>query len=315
MRDFPFLRIVRPPITAAQLRPPGPECRTVQFSEILTEQDHEKLSKFVRNHPHLRLRVYGDFHKNLDFLHYYPGIRHLEVDGFKLQDFDGLNDISPDLESLVLGQTKGQAHSLSFLQRFPRLRTLYVQRHTKDIEVIGSLLLLEDLTLRSITLPDLSILRPLKRLNSLDIKLGGTKNLDLLPKIGRLRYLELWMIRGLTDLRPIASVRTLQYLFLQALRNVKELPSLARLHSLRRLRLQTMKGLSDLRNAAKAPALQELVVLEMPHLEPEAFRPFTKSRTLRKATVQLGSDRQKKAVAELLGLPAVDDKFTFEDRE
>jgi hypothetical protein len=44
---------------------------------------------------------------------------------------------------------------------------LYVQRHTKDIEVIGSLSQLEDLTLRFITLPDLSILRALKRLHSL----------------------------------------------------------------------------------------------------------------------------------------------------
>jgi hypothetical protein len=172
---------------------------------------------------------------------------------------------------------------------------------------------LEDLTLRSITLPDLSVLRPLKRLHSLDLKLGGTRNLDLLPEIGRLRYLELWMVRGLTDLRPIASVRTLQYLFLQALRNVTELPSLARLRSLRRLRLQTMKGLSDLRTAAKAPALEELEVLDMPHLEPEAFRPFTKSRTLRKAMVHLGSDRKDKAVADLLRLPAVDGEFAFEE--
>jgi hypothetical protein len=192
---------------------------------------------------------------------------------------------------------------------------LLVNGHTKDIEIIGLLSHLEDLTLRSITLPDLSILRPLTRLHSLGIKLGGTRDLGLLPRIGRLRYLELWLIRALTDLRPIASVRTLQYLFLQALRNVKELPSLARLHSLRRLRLQTMKGLTDLRPAAKAPALEELVVWDMPHLQPEAFRPFTKSRTLRKASVQLGSDRKTHAVAELLRLPKVDREFTFEEHE
>jgi hypothetical protein len=123
------------------------------------------------------------------------------------------------------------------------------------------------------------------------------------------------MIRGLADLTPIASVRTLQFLFLQALRNVEALPSMARLHLLRRLRLQTMKGLTDLRVAAKAPALEELVALDMRHLEPEAFRPFRESRTLRKATVDLGSDRKNKAAADLLGLPTVDEKFTFDERE
>jgi hypothetical protein len=248
-------------------------------------------------------------------LQHYPGIRHLAVEGFELEDFDGLNHVAVDLESLVLGQTKGKAHSLSFLQSSSRLKTLYIERHTKDLDVIGSLPQLENLTLRSITLPDLSILRPLKRLRSLDIKLGGTRNLDLLPKIGRLRYLELWMIRGLADLTPIASVRTLQYLFLQALRNVESLPSFARLHRLRRLHLETMKGLTDLQPAAKAPALEELVALDMRHLEAEAFRPFKRSRTLRKARVGLGSDRKNKAVTDLLGLPTVDEKFTFEERE
>jgi hypothetical protein len=42
------------------------------------------------------------------------------------------------------------------------------------------------LTLRSITLPDLSLLLPLSQLRALDIKLGGTRDLTLLPQIGAL---------------------------------------------------------------------------------------------------------------------------------
>ena len=38
--------------------------------------------------------------------------------------------------------------------------------------------------LRSITLPDLSALVPLRRLTSLDIKLGGTRDVSLLPQVG-----------------------------------------------------------------------------------------------------------------------------------
>src|SRR5437899_12717376 len=119
MHDYPFLREVRSPVTAAQLRPLSPECRTVQFSEPLTETDHEKLAKFVRNYPRVQFRVYGHYFAKCDlgFLLHYPRVRHLAVEVFGLKDLDGLQHVSPDLESLALGQTKGKAHSLSFLQR------------------------------------------------------------------------------------------------------------------------------------------------------------------------------------------------------
>jgi len=313
MHDHPFLREVQSPVTAAQLQPLGPQCRTVQFCDPLTETDHKQVAKFVSKYPHLQLRVYGHYFAkcDLEFLRHYPSVRHLAVDVFELHDLDGLRHASRELESLVLGQTRSKAHSLTFLQNFPRLSRLYIEGHTKDIEVIGSLAKLQDLTLRSITLPDLSILQPLKRLRSLDLKLGGTNNLDLLPEIGRLRALELWMIRGLTDLAPIAQVRTLQYLFLQGLKQIVKLPSLAKLPLLRRVHLETMKGLSDLRPVAKAPALEELVVLDMRHLEPESFRPFIRHPTLRKAKIALGSDRKNQAVADLLGLPSVERDFKF----
>ncbi len=311
MHDYPFLRNVRSPITTDQLQPLDPKCRTVQFSEPLTERDHEELAKFLGSYPQVQLRIYGHYSEKCDLslLRFYSSVRHLAVEVFGLKDLDGLQHVSPDLESLVLGQTKSKAHSLSFLQRFPRLRKLYIEGHTKDIDTIGTLSHLEDLTLRSITLPDLSILLPLKHLRSLDIKLGGTTHLDHLPRIGKLQYLELWMIRGLIDLTPIASIRTLRCLFLQALKQVTELPSLELLQQLRRIHLQTMKGLKDLRAVASAPALEELLVIDMRHLEPEDFQPFVGHRKLRNATVHLGSSRKDKAAAELLSLPEVEDRF------
>lgn len=249
MQDYILGRNYETPITPEQLQPLDARCRCVQFSRPLSEADHQLLAGFLRQYPHVWLRAYGPWFKNfdLDFLRHYPFVRHLEIDVLDLANLDGLQHVSPELESFGLGETKRKAHSFSFLQRFPRLRTLHLEGHTKDIDVIGALSQLEKLTLRSITLPDLSVLRPLKQLRALEIKLGGTKKLDLLPEIGKLRYLELWMIRGLTDLGPIASVRTLQFLFLQALKNVAVIPSLAGLPLLRRIHLHTMKGLTDLR--------------------------------------------------------------------
>jgi internalin A len=314
MPDFIVFRDIESPVTPEQLAPPDPRCRCVQFCGPLTDADHQALAAFLRQYPHLALRAYGPFmaHFDLDFLRHYPFVRHLAIDVFCLENLDGLQHVSPELETFVLGRTASKRHSLAFLRRFPRLRSLELEGHTKDIDAIGALSQLDDLTLRSITLPDLSILRPLKRLRSLEIKLGGTKNLGLLPEIGRLRYLELWLVRGLADLEPVGSVRTLQFLFLQALKQVKTLPSLAGLRSLRRIHLETMKGLSDLRTVADAPAVEELVVIDMPQLTVEAFRPFVGHPTLRRIHVGLSVTRLNKAVEELLPLPQAGWKFKFD---
>ena len=315
-RLYPYLREISSPVTADQLQPLAPECRTVQFCEPLTDNDHVKVAYLLRGYPAVALRVYGHRSQghDLDFLRHYPDVRKISVDLYNLTDVSALEQFaSPELESLAFGRTKSKTHSLAFLRRFRHLKSLYIEGHTKDIDTIGTLNRLEDLTLRSITLPDLSSLKPLKGLLSLDIKLGGTKNLGLLPEIGRLRYLELWLIRGLADVGPIGDIRTLQYLFLQALKNIKEIPPLARLRNLRRVYLETMKGLADLGPVAEAPALEDIVVVDMPHLQPLDFRAFVGHPTLRNARIGLGSFRKNRAVADLLGVPDVIPKFRFRD--
>lgn len=313
LQDYPFLRQVRSPITDEQLRPLDPRCQRVQFDEPLSDSDHRKLAKFLKGYPAITFRVYGHDSKpcNLDFLEHYPFVRNLDVNVFKLADIAGFQHVSNELESFGFGKTKSNRFSLGFLRNFPNLKSLFVEGHTKDIEALGELANLAELCLRSITLPDLVILKRLKRLRSLDLKLGGTKDLRLLPEIGELRYLQLWMEKGLADLSPVGSVTTLEYLFLQALKNVRELPSFQRLRSLRRVHLETMKGLSDLRPVAEAPNIEELEVIDMRHLEAESFEPFLGHRVLKRAWIRLGSDKKSKAVTALLNLPDVKNPFRF----
>ena len=54
-------------------------------------------------------------------------------------------------------------------------------------------------------------------LRALDLKLGGTRDLRLLSRIGRLEYLELYMVRGLDDLEPIALMISLSLALIPAL--------------------------------------------------------------------------------------------------
>ncbi len=70
-----------------------------------------------------------------------------------------------------------------------------------------------------------------------------------------IKYLELWQIRGLSDLGIVSSLDGLQFLFLQSLKNVKAIPDLSKLYNLRRLHLENMKGLKDVSAIRHAPAI------------------------------------------------------------
>lgn len=302
-------REVRSPLTEEMLSPfPTPE-GSVVLGTMLTDPDFMRLADWFRAYPQLSLRVGsggkpGGSITDLEFLRFFPFIRHFgAVTLFhSLQSIEGLRHLSPDLESLDIGATKHRL-DLRVLERFPGLKWLSLEGQTKGIAAISKLTAMEDLTLQSITLPDLSLLLPMKELRALDIKLGGTKDLGLLPRIGKLEYLELWMVKGLTDLSAVGRLPHLRYLFLQALRRVEALPDLSMDKELRRVHLETMKGLRDLRPLATAPALEQLLLIDMRHLQPEDLRPLVGLPNLKGVDIGLGSDRKNNAARTLLQLP------------
>ena len=306
------IRMITSPVSRAMLQPLGTET-VVQFPHPLTDREYRKVAQLVRGRPDVTLRAYGSKFTDLDFLRFFPEVLRFQADYLsQLESLDGLRHLSGDICSLVFGATKTpRQFSLAFLRRFPNLRELYLESHTKDIEVVGELTNLEDLTLRSIGLPDLSILLPLEDLLSLGLKLGGTKDLTLLPKIGRLRYLELWQVRGLENVDPIGDVATLQYLFLQSLARVERLPDLSRLHHLRRVSIENLKALADLTPLADAPSLELLHLVGMRHLAVEDLSSLVGHPTLKEATFGLGSLKRNAAAQELVGVPPVTSEFAF----
>jgi len=314
----PHIRQLRSPLTREQLQPLDPRCRVVQFYRPLAPGEYPRVASFLNDYPHVPLRIYGHEGMDIDleFLREFPRLQQFQVNVHNLVSLDGLRHLPPTLTYLGLGQTKSKRHSLSILNRFPGLTELFIEGHTKGFEAVGTLAKLRKLTLRSVTLPGLDVLTELPELRALDIKLGGTNNLTRLPELTKLQYLELWMIRGLTNLDAVASLGNLQYVFLQALKNVTALPSCRPLARLRRVHLETMKGLRNLQPVADAPALEELLVVDMPRLTPETFRPFVGHPRLKSATIGLGSARKNQAAEELLGVPPAgrfDREFVFEE--
>ena len=318
LNSSPVSRNLSSPLDDTQLAPLDRRCETVQFDSPLSDTDHRRLAALLRDYPGVALRVFSHCSSaapDLSFLRHYSSLKRFEVDLVHLESLRGVECLPDSLEYFSFGFTRSKRHSLEFLSRFKQLRELHLEGHTKDIEVLAKLTSLESLGLRSITLPDLAVLLPLRHLWSLEIKLGGTIDLSLLPRVGRLKYLELWMIKGLQNIDPIAEIGTLQNLWLEALKNVTSLPSFRRLPALRRVTLDTMKGLSNLSPIAEAPGIEELAVLCMGQLPLAAFEPFAGHATLKFATVGLGSERKNRQIESLLGLPPFRrDKFNFSYR-
>ena len=310
-------REVSTPLTPEMLLPSRTGKGVVQFRSLLTDADFGRLGEWFGAYPDMTLRAYGSYDgsiRDLEFLRFFPSLRRFAADAMwsSLGSLDGLRHLPTSVEELVIGWTKARL-DLSILARFDELRTLFLEGQMKGIEVISGLRAIEDLTLRSITLPDLSLLVPLDRLLSLDLKLGGTKDLRLLPRLERLRYLELWLIKGLSDIAPVGELRELRSLFLQALKQVESLPDLGRAASLHRIHLETMKGLRDLRPLATAPALEEVVLIDMRHLGVDDLRPLLGLPRLKAVTPGLGSFRKNEAAAAMLGLPGVSGSDDWRD--
>lgn len=292
------------------LAPLGAGCLHVQFNSAMSRKDYLRLADFLADYPQVILRAYGGYDRpirDLDFLQYFPKLRAFEADSLHrdLVNIDGLACLPEDTFFIGLGQTFKRL-SLAPLRRFPGLRRLYLEGQTEDIDVISTLTSLTSLTLRSITLPDLAILVPLLRLEALDLKLGGTRDLGLLPQLGRLQSLQLWQVRGLEDISAVGRVPTLQHLFLQALRRVTELPSFAGCPELAHVHLETMKGVTDLSPLLTAPGLTDLTVADMGHLKPADVTILRSHHSLRRLGVGLGSIRKNEEVESLMGLAPTD---------
>jgi hypothetical protein len=112
----------------------------------------------------------------------------LSVGIHNLQNFDFLAEIPSGITHLSLAATKSKKPRLRHLTRFRCWRTLYLEAQKNDIEALSGLLMLEDLTLRSITTSGLGFLVGLDRFWSLDVKLGGIRDLSAIQGKQSIKY-------------------------------------------------------------------------------------------------------------------------------
>ena len=293
------------PLHPSALLRSGPPPTIVQFAGLPSDADHALLGEFLAAQPQATLRLAAtDMADDLEFLRHYGRAHRITITLARVTSFEGLRHLRPDLTALGIGGTKKRRVSLQPLRRFETLRELTIIGQQEEIDVVGGLRSLERLCLISVKLPSLDMFRPLRCLRALELKFGGTTNLDAAPDIGRLQYLEILRVNGLSELGVLSRLPHLEYLFLQHLKRVCTLPSLAACAALRRVHLDRV-GLTDLRGLADAPQLEELLVLDMPQLSVEDYRPLVGHTRLRAVTAGLRNEARRAQIENLLGLDEV----------
>jgi hypothetical protein len=303
-----------------------PHLNEIQFAGPPSRDALETLEKdILSKRQDFEVRFYGFYRSECDlgFLQFIPSVSKLVVNCLsgpianverigdlqhltslkvgitQLRDFSFLERLPPLLDTLYLEEAQSKTLSLKAIARFPRLRRLYIERHHKDLESIGTLPNLQSVVLRSITVPSLSFLTSLPRLRVLNLKLGGTTNLDALPQLLNLRELEIWQVRKLADIRVVARIPNLETLMLQDLPNVTAVPSLASCTRLKTVAITHLKNLDDLSAIAAAPNLEHFALTGPTKCLPEAFRLFVNHETLKEIWVGLGSFRRNRTVRDM----------------
>jgi hypothetical protein len=279
----------------------------------------------IKRRPDVEIRVYDHGLKSCDLslLEHIPDVERLSLDRLQsvsnfefismlrklksvsvgisdLKSFEFLESLPDSIEKVFLGATKSKTPSLQGLSKLTKIRELHIEGQTKDIDTIGNLLELEKLLLRSVSPADIGFIRKLSKLWSLDIKLGGIKNLNPLEGLANLKYLELWQVKGLSDISVVSSLVGLQYLFLQSLINVTVLPDMSRLRNLRRVHLESMRGLQNIDGLAKAPVLEEFVHLCALNMDPEQYESLIRMPSLRKGLFGVSSEKKSEQIEALM---------------
>jgi hypothetical protein len=227
-------------------------------------------------------------------------IESLSVGIYDLDNYDFLRSLPKEkIRKLFLGATKSKRPTLGYLANFHNLKILSLESQQKEIEVLSSLSTLEKLTLRSISTKGVSYLKSLHDLWSLDIKLGGIRDLADLGDMHQIQYLELVQIKGLNDIRVISTMEGLKFLFLRDLRNIVTIPDLSKLTALKRIYLDNMKGLKDITMLSSAPALKELIHVSAVGRQPMDYEGVLKKGTLQQASVGFGSYQKNRIFREL----------------
>ena len=228
------------------------------------------------------VRFYGSHRPEFDcgVLASLPNVRNLTLDCYSVANFNALQQLEhlqrlhvgifelgvrdflswanlQGLTHLGLGETRRAHFDLRPLEQCQELRRLFVSGHTKNIEAIGSLPAMADLTLKIAHTASIAFINRLAALRSLTFILGGRANLDELDECP-IEELEIIRVKGFERLDRIERFPQLRRLVIEDQLRLTRLAFDREMPQLEDLRILNCKKLASLDGLGKLSALKHL---------------------------------------------------------
>lgn len=244
----------------------------VQINENLPEVAYRAIDGILERRPDLFFRVFGidvnnrfdlsvlgsmphltkiwiDAHLgadknavNIDYLCELPNLTGLHLDLFDCRDYSFLDDISPNLEELILNidvMSGSSKFDCEQLLRFKNLRSLWLRKTKKHLERIAELPRLKSLSLCGIKVENFDFLKGIG-LEKFALLRCGSSDLSGLAGLETLKELELCRIMKLENIDFVESLTNLEVLSLQDLKHLTALPDTDKLTRLRKIVLNNV---------------------------------------------------------------------------
>lgn len=242
----------------------------IQISDYLPDEAYEKIDQILSMRPDVTFRLFHFLNEkqiDISFLRSMPnvkrldidcidfrndpekinlsvltelGIRSLHISCFDLRDYSFIQDLSTDMEELlIMADTMGAGikFDCKWLLKYKKLHTLYLgKKAKKNLECISQLSELKSFALRGIKITDFSFLKRM-HLEKLALLWNSNNDLHELADLSSLRELELWRINKLRDISFIKDLVNLKVIKLQDLKHVTYLPDLSMQKGLQRIYL------------------------------------------------------------------------------
>lgn len=177
--------------------------------ELLAYLNTIVLGKYPNCGISLTLNGLGVF-DDLTFLKHLNNLKRLRINLNQQVDLSPINAYCK-LQFLAIGGDKLKIKGIS---KNKTIEELSVFHKINDVESIAEMTHLKKLDITGITLKDLIFLKTLTHLKELNFMLGGTKNLESLPDIGKIETLSFTSVNQLTteNLMPINDMKYLKEL-------------------------------------------------------------------------------------------------------
>jgi hypothetical protein len=269
-------RDITSPVTDDDLTQLPDESAGITLRSALTSREYQRVAELLAHRSELDLYVTqppsGPLHQysitTLDFLQYFPELRHFSCQLPHLRSLDGLQYLTKCTTLQLFRMTNRL--SVAPIADMPALETLFLAGQYRDRDALHHL----D-TLRSLSLQYAAQLRTLDwlphHLQRFSMNVGSITDISGLARRPGIQDISFHKTKLLADLSPLAEVTSMTSLYLAQLSKVTQLFDMSGLQQLRKLQILTLRNLTDTRPLLAATNLTELFLYDLPALDPQSW--------------------------------------------